>query len=342
MADTAQRAQPAPAPAPSTTVQLSIEKIYVKDLSLENPGAPQSFQIAEAPQVEIGLRTRAEQVDPDVYECVLTVTVTASVGRQDAVPGRGRAGRASSRSAACRRTSCSRCSRSTARRCCSRTCARRSPTRRCARAFRRCISRRSTSRCSTSSSSRRRISRQRPPSRTDARTLRSVARRLRDRVRSHCAGAAAACRRGAADFRATGRRSRRPLRRAVGEGEAAVRLRARRSGRDARHASKAGRRSATRRGTIGWIEPQGARRQADGRRARAARRRSRGADDAAPRRLPRRAQRAAGARRIGGVAVDDGDARLGQGPAPRRRRRASCDRAGVRALARALRPADRR
>ena len=26
-----------------TTVQLSIEKIYVKDLSLENPGAPQSF-----------------------------------------------------------------------------------------------------------------------------------------------------------------------------------------------------------------------------------------------------------------------------------------------------------
>ena len=30
------------------TVQLSIEKIYVKDLSLENPGAPQSFQLTEA------------------------------------------------------------------------------------------------------------------------------------------------------------------------------------------------------------------------------------------------------------------------------------------------------
>ena len=59
------------------TVQLSIEKIYVKDLSLENPGSPQSFQLNEAPQVEVGLRTRAEQVQPDVYECVLTVTVTA-------------------------------------------------------------------------------------------------------------------------------------------------------------------------------------------------------------------------------------------------------------------------
>jgi preprotein translocase subunit SecB len=70
---------PAPAPAPGEPVQIqfSIEKIYVKDLSLENPGAPQSFQLTEPPQIEIGLRTRGEQVDTDVYECVLTLTVTA-------------------------------------------------------------------------------------------------------------------------------------------------------------------------------------------------------------------------------------------------------------------------
>jgi preprotein translocase subunit SecB len=61
-------------------VQFSIEKIYVKDLSLENPGAPQSFQLTEPPQVEIGLRTRTDQVQQDVYECVLTVTVTARAG----------------------------------------------------------------------------------------------------------------------------------------------------------------------------------------------------------------------------------------------------------------------
>jgi preprotein translocase subunit SecB len=74
----APRADSQPAPAQGgTTAQLSIEKIYIKDLSLENPGAPQSFQVAEAPQIEIGLRTRAEQVAPDVYECVLTLTVTA-------------------------------------------------------------------------------------------------------------------------------------------------------------------------------------------------------------------------------------------------------------------------
>ncbi|HSC98752.1 MAG TPA: protein-export chaperone SecB [Casimicrobiaceae bacterium] len=65
------------APQAATSAQLAIEKIYVKDLSLENPGAPQSFQMSDAPQIEIGLRTRGEQIAPDVYECVLTLTVTA-------------------------------------------------------------------------------------------------------------------------------------------------------------------------------------------------------------------------------------------------------------------------
>ena len=66
MADT--QAQPTPS--------LSIEKIYVKDLSLENPGAPQSFTTSDAPQVEVGLRTRGEQIEENVYECVLTITVS--------------------------------------------------------------------------------------------------------------------------------------------------------------------------------------------------------------------------------------------------------------------------
>jgi preprotein translocase subunit SecB len=58
----------------------AIERIYVKDLSLENPGAPQSFQLTEQPQVEVGMRTRGEQIGQDVYEFVLTLTVTATVG----------------------------------------------------------------------------------------------------------------------------------------------------------------------------------------------------------------------------------------------------------------------
>jgi preprotein translocase subunit SecB len=63
--------------AGAATAAFTIEKIYVKDLSLENPGAPQSFMTQEQPQIEIGLRTRGEQIEQDVYECVVTVTLTA-------------------------------------------------------------------------------------------------------------------------------------------------------------------------------------------------------------------------------------------------------------------------
>ena len=54
-----------------------IERIYVKDLSLENPGAPQSFSTQMSPQVEVSLRSRGEQIGEGVFECVLTLTVTA-------------------------------------------------------------------------------------------------------------------------------------------------------------------------------------------------------------------------------------------------------------------------
>jgi preprotein translocase subunit SecB len=64
----------------AVSAQIAIEKIYVKDLSLENPGAPQSFQMTETPQIEVGLRTRAEAVAQDTFECVLTITVTARTG----------------------------------------------------------------------------------------------------------------------------------------------------------------------------------------------------------------------------------------------------------------------
>ncbi|MEO8976674.1 MAG: protein-export chaperone SecB [Casimicrobiaceae bacterium] len=66
-----------PSPPAQDFAQISIEKIYVKDLSLENPGAPQSFRLDIAPQIEVGLRTVSEALEPNVYESVLTMTVTA-------------------------------------------------------------------------------------------------------------------------------------------------------------------------------------------------------------------------------------------------------------------------
>lgn len=66
-----------PIPATDNAAVFTIEKVYVKDLSLECPGSPQSFKTTEPSQVEVGLRTRGEQIEPDMYECVLTITLTA-------------------------------------------------------------------------------------------------------------------------------------------------------------------------------------------------------------------------------------------------------------------------
>jgi len=54
-----------------------IEKIYVKDVSLEIPGAPQVFLEAQGPQLEIQVRNESAQFSDGLFEVVVTVTVTA-------------------------------------------------------------------------------------------------------------------------------------------------------------------------------------------------------------------------------------------------------------------------
>ena len=57
----------------------SIEKLYVKDLSLEIPNAPQAFLERETPTVDIQLHHNSSRVDEGLYQTVLTVTVTAKI-----------------------------------------------------------------------------------------------------------------------------------------------------------------------------------------------------------------------------------------------------------------------
>ncbi|MGE5130450.1 MAG: protein-export chaperone SecB [Sphingomonadaceae bacterium] len=57
-----------------------IEKIYVKDLSLEIPGGPQSFMQTEQPRLEVQIGNEAAQFAEGYYEVSVTVTVTARVG----------------------------------------------------------------------------------------------------------------------------------------------------------------------------------------------------------------------------------------------------------------------
>lgn len=55
----------------------SMEKIYVKDLSLEIPHAPQIFLGRDNPQIDVQLNTQANSVEDGVFEVVVTATVTA-------------------------------------------------------------------------------------------------------------------------------------------------------------------------------------------------------------------------------------------------------------------------
>ncbi len=57
-----------------------IEKIYLKDMSLEIPNAPDIFLEREAPQVDVNVHNEAKAMSQEaLYEVVLTVTVTAKV-----------------------------------------------------------------------------------------------------------------------------------------------------------------------------------------------------------------------------------------------------------------------
>jgi preprotein translocase subunit SecB len=58
----------------------SIEKIYVKDLSVEVPGAPQVFLQQEQSQLEIQLEQQNAPIADGLYEVTLTVTVSAKSG----------------------------------------------------------------------------------------------------------------------------------------------------------------------------------------------------------------------------------------------------------------------
>ncbi len=57
-----------------------IEKIYVKDLSLEIPHAPEVFLSGEQPQVDVQLHNEGALIGEGLYQVVLTVTVTAKAG----------------------------------------------------------------------------------------------------------------------------------------------------------------------------------------------------------------------------------------------------------------------
>ena len=62
-----------------TSPIFNIQRMYLKDLSLEQPNAPQSLLEQGAPQVDINLALAAQPIQDGVYEVTVTATVTAKV-----------------------------------------------------------------------------------------------------------------------------------------------------------------------------------------------------------------------------------------------------------------------
>ncbi|MXP60537.1 protein-export chaperone SecB [Pantoea sp. Taur] len=65
-------------------MQFQIQRVYTKDVSYEAPNAPQVFQKEWEPEVKLDLDTASSQLADEVYEVVLRVTVTATVGKDTA------------------------------------------------------------------------------------------------------------------------------------------------------------------------------------------------------------------------------------------------------------------
>lgn len=60
----------------------SIEKLFVKDLSVEVPNAPKIYLERDTPQVEIQMTTSANPIDDGYFEVVVSVTVTARLAEK--------------------------------------------------------------------------------------------------------------------------------------------------------------------------------------------------------------------------------------------------------------------
>src|SRR3546814_14467431 len=59
--------------------QLAILAQYVKDLSFENPNAPQVFQSSGQPKLDVNVNVGVTRPGEDVYEVALKINVTAKV-----------------------------------------------------------------------------------------------------------------------------------------------------------------------------------------------------------------------------------------------------------------------
>ncbi|TWI13552.1 protein-export chaperone SecB [Aerolutibacter ruishenii] len=64
----------------ATGPAFSVEKIYVKDVSFEVPGAPAVFNDTTQPQLQMNLQQSVQRLNDNAFEVVLGVTLTCNAG----------------------------------------------------------------------------------------------------------------------------------------------------------------------------------------------------------------------------------------------------------------------
>ncbi|OAI49483.1 preprotein translocase subunit SecB [Gammaproteobacteria bacterium SCGC AG-212-F23] len=65
-----------------TAQQFEIQRIYIKDLSLEAPNTPQTFVEEWKPEVQLNLETKSNKIQENLHEVVLTVTANVNTGKK--------------------------------------------------------------------------------------------------------------------------------------------------------------------------------------------------------------------------------------------------------------------
>ncbi len=68
----------------ATGPEFVIQRLYLKDLSLEAPNSPKIFLEEWKPEVNLDLETKADKIDADTYEVTLRITVTVKIEKMTA------------------------------------------------------------------------------------------------------------------------------------------------------------------------------------------------------------------------------------------------------------------
>ena len=62
--------------------RLELQKVYLKDVSLETPNSPKIFTEQWKPELQVEIHSNAKPLSDDVFEVAITLTLTAKQGEQ--------------------------------------------------------------------------------------------------------------------------------------------------------------------------------------------------------------------------------------------------------------------